>query len=287
MATNIATNVDELTIYRQEIETWRREREEALRAPEGWLSLAGLHLLENGEYTLGSAPQNAILLPASAPAKLGTLRYYSDAAMLTITSETPVLVNGLPVWAVEMVDNRHGQPPTVVRFGNLSLNLHKFGEQVALRVRDSGSPVIQNFAGCRWYAIKPEYRIVAKFVRQPQAIAIEVPTSVATVATYRTIGTIEFELGGESVRLVAAETAKDDELFIIFRDATAGQTTYAAGRYLYAALSASRSNPEGAEVVVDFNKAYNPPCAFTPFATCSLPPAENLLQVPIEAGELY
>jgi hypothetical protein len=184
-----------------------------------------------------------------------------------------------------MVNNGQAQPPTVVRFGNMSLNLHRFGDQVALRVRDSGSPVIQNFAGCRWYAIKPEYRVVAKFVRQPQATAIEVPTSVATVATYSTIGTIEFELGGVAARLLVAKTAKDDELFIIFCDATAGQTTYGAGRYLYAVLN--EQSTDGAEVLVDFNKAYNPPCAFTPFATCSLPPAENFLPVPIEAGELY
>jgi uncharacterized protein (DUF1684 family) len=179
-----------------------------------------------------------------------------------------------------MVDNHAGRQPTLVKIGSVSFNLHRFGDEVALRVRDSASPAVQAFGGCAWYEIKLEYRVQGRLVRQDTPSVLTVNTSVNTLAQFQSVGTIEFELLGQPLRLLASAANKPDELFIILRDATAGQTTYGAGRYLYAPVD------EAGNVLLDFNKAYNPPCAFTPYATCSLPPTENRLKVAVEAGEL-
>jgi uncharacterized protein (DUF1684 family) len=267
--------------YRQQIERWRKEREAALRLPEGWLSLAGLFILKEREYSLGSGVDNQIVLPESAPAHLGVLHYQAQKAHLDVTSDAPVLVNGAPMRSVEMVDNHNGRQPTVVKVGTVSMNLHKFGDEIALRVKDSASAAVQEFAGCRWYEVKPEYHVQGHLTRQPAPAAIPVITSVKTEAHYQSVGVVVFELLGQRLQLLAAATSNPNELFIIFRDATAGRETYGAGRYLYAAVD------ETGRVNLDFNKAYNPPCAFTPYATCSWPPAENVLAVAIEAGELY
>jgi uncharacterized protein (DUF1684 family) len=180
-----------------------------------------------------------------------------------------------------MIDNASGRRPTMVKFGNISLNLHRFGDEVALRVRDSTSPALADFEGCDWYEVKDEYCVQGRLVRQEEPIAITVTTSVKSAAQYQNVGTICFELLGKPLQLLASPASKPAELFVIFRDATAGRTTYGAGRYLYVEVD------ETDNVIIDFNKAYNPPCAFTPYATCSLPPAHNLLKVAIEAGELY
>ncbi len=271
----------ELVAYRQRIEKWRQDREAALRSPDGWLSLVGLHMLEEGEYTLGSDPANAIELPASLPEQWATLVVHANYATLRVNDEPLPLVDGLERSVVEMVDNQGGRQPTLVKVGGVSLNLHRFGDEVALRVRDRTSAAIQQFDGCAWYAIDPAYCVVGKLIRQTSRV-IHVATSVSTVAEYQSAGEICFELQDQSLSLLGAVTSKADELMIIFRDATAGRETYGAGRYLYATL-----HEDDGAVTLDFNKAYSPPCAFTPFATCSLPPAENVLAVPIAAGELY
>jgi uncharacterized protein (DUF1684 family) len=276
--------------YRLQIEKWRKEREASLRAPDGWLSLVGLFMLTDDEYSVGSGNGNDIVLPPSAPQVLGSLSFQQGKTALALTRDVPggvaVLVNGEPLDApansgghlVELHDNSNGRP-TIVKAGSVSFNVHKFGEDFALRVRDSASPAIQEFSGCSWYEIQPDHRLQGHLIRQRAPTPIAVPTSVKTVAEYQKIGAVEFELQGRPLQLLAAATSKPNEIFIILRDATAGRETYGAGRYLYAEVD------EAGNVDLDFNKAYNPPCAFTPYATCSLPPAQNILPVAIEAGE--
>lgn len=276
--------VAEVEQYQAEMEAWRSDREAGLRQPDGWLSLAGLFVLQEGTFTLGSAESNQIVLPASAPAQLGTLVYADGKVVFQVNTtdvKVPVLVEGAPIWEVVLVDNRNGQVPTWVRVGSVSFHLHRFGEEVALRVRDRDSEAIRDFQGCKWYPIAPDYRVVGQLARLADVSPIAVKTSVKTDAYYQNVGAVEFELLGQPMRLLASATAKPSELFIIFRDATAGKSTYGAGRYLYAEVDADN------QVILDFNKAFNPPCSMTPYATCSLPPAENVLSVKIEAGELY
>jgi uncharacterized protein (DUF1684 family) len=272
---------EQVLAYRQQIEAWRTARERALAAPDGWLSLAGLFILQKGEHRVGSGADNEIVLPQSAPAHLGTIRLAQGKVWLTVTAETPVRVDGVPVEHVELVDNSSGQQPTVVQVGSVSFFIHKFGNELAIRVKDSNHPAIQAFTGCKWFEIDPAYCVEGQLVRESSPAAIPVKTSVKTEAEYQSVGAVEFMLQGQSLRLLASATRKPEELFIIFRDGTAGRQTYGAGRYLYANVD------ETGKVVLDFNKAYNPPCAFTPYATCSLPPQANVLSFPIEAGERY
>lgn len=271
--------------YRLEIERWRTARDVGLRSPDGWLSLVGLYMLHEGEASVGSGSGNEIVLPPSAPEKLGSLVLSQGKGILHVTTNAPLLVNGAPLAqgmaTVDLFDNSNGQTATVVTVGSLSMNLHKFGKEIALRVRDRTSQAIAEFAGCRWYAIQPEYRVRGHLTRQASPTPIEVSTSVDTLAEYQSVGVVKFELLGRPLTLLASAASKPTELFIILHDTTAGRTTYGAGRYLYADVD------EAGNVTLDFNKAYNPPCAFTHYATCSLPPRENFLPVAIEAGELY
>jgi uncharacterized protein (DUF1684 family) len=185
------------------------------------------------------------------------------------------------VATISMIDDTNGRKPTMVKSATVMLNLHRFGDEVALRVRDSASPAIADFAGCEWYEIKDEYRVHGHLLRQETPTSVTVTTSVNSVAHLQSVGIVSFELLGQPLQLLASTANKPEELFIILRDMTAGQTTYGAGRYLYAPVD------EGGNVTLDFNKAYNPPCAFTPYATCSLPPTQNVLRIAIEAGERY
>ncbi|MCC6458295.1 MAG: DUF1684 domain-containing protein [Caldilineaceae bacterium] len=272
---------EQVSAYRQQIEAWRKDRERALAAPDGWLSLTGLFILQEGEQRVGSGADNEIVLPQSAPAHLGTIVLAHGKVGLTVTTETPVCVDGAPVEHVELVDNSNGRHPTVVKVGDVSFFVHKFSNDLAIRVKDRNHPAIQAFTGCKWFEIDPAYRVEGQLVREGSPAAIPVKTSVQTEAEYQSIGAVEFMLQGQSLRLLASATRKREELFIIFRDGTAGRQSYGAGRYLYANVD------EADKVVLDFNKAYNPPCAFTPYATCSLPPRANVLSFSIEAGERY
>jgi uncharacterized protein len=267
--------------YRLRIKQWRQEREDALRSPDGWLSLAGLHMLDPGPYRLGSAEDNDIVLPPGAPEHWATLNYQAGQAMLQVTGDAPALVDQIPLSSLQMVDNGNGRRATVVQTGPISINLHRFGDHVALRVRDRTSEAIREFDGCSWFEIDPTYRVVGKLQRQQVPSMIQVATSIDTLAEYPSVGAVEFALQGQPLSLLASATSTRAEVMLIFKDATAGRETYGAGRYLYAPVD------EDGQVELDFNKAYNPPCVFTHYATCSLPPAANTLPVPILAGERY
>jgi uncharacterized protein len=269
---------EQIAGYVSEIEAWRAKREASLRAPDGWLSLAGLFMLEEGEYTLGSGDDNRIVLPPSAPAHLGILTFHQGKASLTVTTDVPVLVNGLPTRSADLVDN-NGQQPSLVSIGSVTFFVHKFGNEYALRVRDSANPSIQDFEGCVWYEVKPNCRVPGRVVPHNAPVSTAISTVVNTVTDYTSVGTVEFVLHGQPSQLLAKATATPNQLFIVFRDATAGKETYGACRFLNVMVDGDGNT------VVDFNKAYNPPCAFTPYATCPLPPRANILPVAIEAGE--
>lgn len=277
--------------YLAEIVAWRQAREAELRAPDSWFSLVGLFILRDGYHAIGSSDNNDILLPASAPAEVGILEFRNGQATLNITtnapvlvdgvSVAPVLVNGAPTQSVVLVDNHDRQKPTLVTIGTVTFFLHNFGDQYAIRVKDSNSPAIAAFTGCDWFAIKPDYRVQGHFTRHATPRAIPIKTIVDTNSKYKSVGVIEFTLQGQPLRLLATDYGVPNQLSVILRDATSGKETYGPVRFLTVDLAADDS------VVIDFNKAINPPCAFSPFATCPLPPRENNLLVPIAAGERY
>ncbi|MCX6047843.1 MAG: DUF1684 domain-containing protein [Chloroflexi bacterium] len=267
--------------YITEIAAWRKQREADLRAPDSWLSLAGLFVLKNGYNTIGSAQTNDIILPTSAPDELGLIEFRDGQASLHVTTTVPVFVDGELAQRATLVDNADHKKPTLITVGDVSFFVHTFSGQAAIRVKDRRNPLIKAFAGCEWYAVKPEYRVQGKFVPHTTPRAIPIKTTVNTPTQYKSVGVIEFTLDGQALSFAAQDYGIPNELAIVFRDATSGHQTYGPARFLTVAVDA-----EG-NAVVDFNKAYNPPCAFTPYATCPLPPRENILSVPIEAGERY
>jgi uncharacterized protein (DUF1684 family) len=265
--------------YIAEIEAWRQAREAGLAAPDSWLALTGLFFLADGVHSVGSAAACDIRLPAGAPAQLGSLDFHDGQAMLHVTTDVPVLADGAPIETVRLTDNRDGAA-TLVTVGTVTFFIHHVGGQFAVRVRDSRNPAIAAFTGCVWFPVRPEYRVVGRLVRHPAPVDVPIKTVVQTAMTYPSVGWVEFELQGRALRLLA-RAGGPDQLTFVLRDATAGEETYAQARFLSADLLGDD------QVVMDFNKAYNPPCAFTPFATCPLPPPENILPVRIEAGERY
>ncbi|MBX3014778.1 MAG: DUF1684 domain-containing protein [Caldilineaceae bacterium] len=267
--------------YIAQIEAWRAAREAELRSPDSWFSLVGLFILHDGYHTLGSSAENDIVLPASAPSQLGILEFRDGQAKLNITTSASVLVDGAPAQTVTLVDNQNRQTPTLVTTGTVTFFLHSFGDQYAIRVKDSSSPAIAAFAGCEWFPVKPEYRAKGHFTRHDAPRAIPIKTIVDTNSKYQSVGTLEFELLGQSLTLLATDYGVPHQLSVVLRDATAGKETYGPARFLTVELADDDS------VVIDFNKAFNPPCAFSSYATCPLPPRENILPVAIAAGERY
>ncbi len=274
-------NNQDITAYRAEVDAWRQQREAALRAPDGWLSLTGLFMLKEGDYRVGSHPESQILLPAETPDHLGTLTFNKGKAHLSVATATPVLVDGKPVQEADLVDNGDRKHPSLVRVGTVSFFVHKFGDEYAIRVKDSANPAIDAFAGCEWFPVKPEYRVQGRLTRHDAPRAIAIKTIVDTDMAYESVGNVEFDLQGQSLSLLARDYGVPNQLSVVFRDATAGLQTYAVARFLTVEMERDDN------VVVDFNKAYNPPCSFSPYATCPLPPRENILSVAIEAGERY
>lgn len=250
--------------YAAGIQKWRAAREAALRADDGWLSVAGLFWLKEGVNTAGSAASNDIVLPASAPARLGQFELKGERVRFAAA----------PGVAVTEHDG-------VVRSGPLTMFPIKRGERHAIRLRDTGNPRRRAFKGLQWYAVNPEYRVTGRFIPHAER-RIEIANVLGGTFEMINPGQIELAIGGRTVRLEALhETDEKDEFFLIFRDSTSETETYHSGRYLYADLPKKGSDT----VVVDFNKAHSPPCAFTDYATCPLPPRQNQLPFAVPAGE--
>ena len=265
--------------YREEIRKYRENREERLRAPEGWLSLVGLFWLEEGANGFGSGADQAIVLPGdAAPKSAGTLFLEGTEVRVVAGEGVTIKLDGKAVHDRLVRDDREGKPD-ILRLGRLSMYVIRRGDRFALRVKDPESEARREFHGLDYFPIDPAYRVEATLERFDKPREVQIPTVAGTTSKMLVPGRLVFTLGDESLSLEPLVGSPDEtELFLIFRDETSGTETYGAGRYLYATL-------EDDLAVVDFNKAYNPPCAFTPFATCLLPPRSNRLRVDIRAGE--
>ena len=264
--------------YRAQIEKWRQQREENLKAENGWLTVAGLFWLKEGESTMGTGAGNSFVLPpGSAPEKVGTFDFHGGKTVFQAAPGVEVTVNGKPVASASLAADSAGSPD-VLRIGNLSMFVIQRGSRFGVRLKDKDSEARRKFAGTRWFPVAEEYRVTAKFVPYSPPKKIAVPNILGDVEQEASPGYVEFTLKGRQFRL--DPVSEGDGLFFIFKDLTAGKETYPSGRFLSADL------PQNGEVVLDFNQAVNPPCAFTPYATCPLPPAQNHLPVRIEAGEL-
>ncbi len=269
-------NSAEAAAYEAGIQVWRQEMEERLRSDTGWLTLTGLYWLREGENTLGSDPACDVFLPESAPPRVGVLEFHDQVVTLHVTTDAEVRVDNAPTQSAVLRDDHDPLGPSPVQIGSVSFNVIRRADQYGIRVRDRDNPARLAFAGRRWFPVDPAYQVTAAFVPHPQARELIITNSVGIDIAMSNPGYVEFRLDGQDVRL-AAFSAGEGELWFVFRDAS--ERTYRAGRFLYGSLG------DDGTAILDFNKAYNPPCAFTPYATCPLPPKENVLPLKIEAGE--
>lgn len=266
---------DDTASYEQDVLNWRAGKDAELRRDEGWLTLAGLFWLEEGVNTIGSASDNDVNLPNGTPEKLGTLTLRGSEITLEVTSDASVQVDNAPVRSTVL---RYGAQPSRVTVNQATFIIIKRGTQYAVRVWDRANPAREAFTGRRWFDIKPEFRVVGRFVPHTPARELQVVNILGIAESTKNPGAVEFELLGTQQRLEAFD-AGSGKVWFVFKDATSGKTTYGLARFLYADIE------DDGKVILDFNKAYHPPCAFTPYATCPIPLKENVLPLECEAGE--
>ncbi|HXS72461.1 MAG TPA: DUF1684 domain-containing protein [Rhodanobacteraceae bacterium] len=269
----------DLETYVREIGHWRAQRLARLTAPDGWLSLVGLHWLEQGRNTLGSAADNSIVLD-KAPAHLGTIQWRGDGTLVfEVADGSGALIDGEKKIGAILRDDED-KKPTQVSFGSISFVAIDRQGRKGLRVRDTQARTRTRFAGIESFPADPSWRIVADWMPFDPPRTLETANVIGQMERYPVPGRAVFERDGNSHELLPViEVPGDTQLFLIFADRTSGRETYGAARFLYA------DQPEDGKIVLDFNKAYNPPCAFTAFATCPLAPPENRLDLRVTAGE--
>jgi uncharacterized protein len=268
--------------YQQSIGQWRAQRVARLTAPEGWLSLIGLEWLQEGANRVGSAADNDIVLQAG-PAHLGVVTLDKAGQVhIALADGSDAKVDGKPVHEATLVDDMHvtgNDTPTTVTFGTASFYVIDREGRKALRVKDTTASTRQHFLGIDYFPIDPSWRIVADWVPFNPPHDLQMGSVIGTIDTVKVPGKAVFQRDGHTYELLPYQEEPGGELFFVLADRTSGHETYGAARFLYAAL------PVNGKVVLDFNKAYNPPCAFTSFATCPLAPPENRLDLRITAGE--
>ncbi|HTR27556.1 MAG TPA: DUF1684 domain-containing protein [Terriglobales bacterium] len=273
--------------WKSDIETWRAKRAAALQAPEGWLSLIGLDWLKDGDNSFGAAADNRIQVNAKISDHAGVVRLAGGKVHLLPPSggfPKEVQVDGHPAKEQDLLADDTDQPSKITINTTSIIIINRDG-RFALRIKDPQAPTRTAFHGLKWYAPDPAYRIHAKWIPYLTPKTLDIPTVLGTTTHMPAPGAAEFTIDGQTVRLEPVlEDPKSTDLFFILRDATSKTTTYGAGRFLYTGLPDHGLNQPG-ELVLDFNRAINPPCSFTPYATCPLPPSQNRLSVAIPAGE--
>lgn len=259
------------------IEAWRARRHAGLSRPDGWLTLTGLDWLKEGENRVGSGADNDIRLGGGAE-HWGSVFLQGDQLRFSNADPENVSIDGEPSNEAELIADVAGEP-TLVASGSVSFYVI-FRESYALRVKDSQAPALLNFEGVDNYPIDESWRIEGRFVRAEPDTVIEISNVLGQVNEMPVFGNFEFDRDGKAHALLAIGDAHSRDLWFILADRTSGHGTYGAGRFLY-----SEGMPADGRLVVDFNKAYNPPCAFNPYSTCPLPPQENRLDLKVTAGE--
>lgn len=263
--------------YTKEIEAWRAQRLARLTTPDGWLTLIGLHFLNPGDNTIGSAKDNDLVL-AKGPAHLGKVTLAADGGLkVALAADAEARIDGKPAMAGELKWN--GRKPTIVTVGTLSFFVIDRSGKKALRVKDSEAERRTHFLGLDYFPIDPAWRIEAQWVEFEEPRTIPITNMLGLVSPAVVHGKAVFEREGKKIELIPIDEGPGEPLFFVISDATSGQETYGACRFLYA------DAPENGKVVLDFNRTENPPCAFTTFATCPLPPKENRLSLAVNAGE--
>jgi uncharacterized protein len=262
--------------YQQGVEDWRQHYEAYLTGDEGWLTVSGLFWLHEGQNSFGSGAGNDVVLPAPVPAQAGHFDLQGGKVVVHVNPGVPVTMDGKPVETAEL---RPDSKTDRLRIGELTFFVHENAGRYGIRLKDKNSALRKQFAGLHWFPVDESYRVTAHFVpySSPRKTRIEIIDG--NHDTTMITGYLEFQLAGKPYRLEAEHDDDTNGLFVVFRDLTSRKETYPAARFL------DVDSPKDGVVELDFNKAYNPPCAYNPYATCPLPTLGNRLAIAIPAGE--
>ena len=267
--------------YLRSVAEWRAQHEATLKADDGWLTVVGLDWLKDGENRVGSNPNFEVRLPKSAPDRVGTLTVKAGRVRFRPEKGVAVTMNGAPATEAEL------KPDIDANYDRLAIGRVKFfiikrEEKLGVRIKDNDSATRREFTGLRWYPSDASWRVQAKFIPWDKPRKVTFDTLVGVKEEDESPGYVTFLRGGKEHRLEPVVDGND--LWFVMRDQTSGHATYGASRFLYAEMPKSGLKQSGT-VEIDFNKAENPPCVFTDFATCPLPPPQNRLSLAVTAGE--
>lgn len=263
--------------YINEINKWHTERIENLKKENGWLNLVGLFWLKDGDNKFGSGESNDIIFPENAPESIGVFNLKDSIVTIKINDGINVLLGDSLITGLEMKHDQTGNP-TILSLGSFKWFIIKRGNKYGIRLRDLNSPQLKEFTGVDRFPVNDDWKIEADFEPYNPPKKIIIPTILGTEEEETTPGKLTFTIGQDKYSLEPVDAGRS--LFIIFADETNGEETYGAGRFLVVDKPDSTGS-----VIIDFNKAYNPPCAFSKYATCPLPPKSNFLKTRITAGE--
>ncbi|HLH08569.1 MAG TPA: DUF1684 domain-containing protein [Terriglobales bacterium] len=265
--------------YQAEIMKWRQQRVASLK--ENWLPLVGLFWLKEGNNQFGSNANDPVLLPrGKAPEQAGIFVLQKGVVSVKGLPGSNLISGGKPVTEMKLKSDVTGYP-TILELGDLRMHVIQRNERFGIRVKDTNSERAREFTGLTFFPIQESYRVVGKFVPFETPKKLAIPTVLGESVEMESPGYVEFTVNGTKARLTPLIEDDPQEYFFIMKDLTSGKETYPAGRFLYAHAS------KDGKVTLDFNKAFTPPCGYTPYATCPLPPRDNYLQVAITAGEKY
>lgn len=266
--------------YVREIRDWQKELEDSLRAPDGWLTLVGLDWLDKGVNLIGTDPHSKVILPpGAAPEKVGTLTLADGQVTFTAAEGVAATLNDSPITS-QVLESDVNRRPDIVHVGEVNFHVIERGSRIGIRTKQTNAPQRLNFQGRVWWLIDKDLRLEAEIIPyEPQKI-VAIPDVLGDVKDTAMDCQLKFVLNQQTFTLDAF-ALPSGQFYILFHDQSCGSGSYPSGRFLVT------DYPEDDHVVLDFNKAHNPPCAFTPYATCPLPPKQNHLPVVIQAGERY
>ena len=264
--------------WERDLEAWKARRLERLKAPDSWLTVVGLLWLAEGDNRFGSRAENEAVL-AGAPPLVGTFAVRGNSVEFAAAPAVEVTTMGQRLERSAVATDASGAP-TMLATGSFTFFVIERRGRFALRVRDSEAQKRREFAGLDYFPADPAYRVEARLEPSPAGTKVPIPNVLGGSDETPSPGKVVFRLGDVEYRLTAIAEGDSPELFLVFGDQTSGKETYGGGRFVYA----PKPDAEG-RTIVDFNRAYNPPCAFTAFATCPLPPRENRLPLAVRAGE--
>lgn len=263
--------------YEEEIDRWVEDRIETLKEPTGWMRLAGMFVLAGGDNSFGSGPDQDIQFPeGTIPSHAGTFSLQEDAVTISAANDVPINHNGEPVTEMVIFD---GENAPALTYGSLEWHIIQRQDLIAVRLYNKENSKVDRFDGFGHYPTDPAWHLYADYNPNPAGSTIPIPNVLGQTDDVASPGTLTFRFNDETYSVEALE-ASDNRLFLIIGDETNQTETYQAGRYMYV-----DKPDESGRTIIDFNKIYNPPCSYTPYSTCQLPPSDNRLSLAITAGE--